>query len=553
MKHLIHQLSLFALSIAVTVTLISCGSDSNNGSAIGSDAQGSGTVGILLTDKPADPSLFVAINVAIESIELLGTDENDRISLYSGDTKTFDLLRLRNEAIPFTFQDNIPTGTYCKVRLTLSDLELVLADNTPNDLSDNDTYHPELPGNGKLDLVTRDCFTVGPGEVVTLQLDIDAGNSILIEENNNGFTFRPVVFVDVLNQNFDARLVRLQGKISAIDGEQNTLLLCGAIPSQPMNSMGCVDIYLGETAAFFDNQDYAGAPRSIAELLSTDKVDKQVTVVGWPRYWVKPYVDVDVPKGHYPPPGECKLWNINLEAGQQPPPIHCNDVPAILPVNTVVVTHDGVVKDPYYPLMALDALAVELGDFLQVAGEIATDADATGFTMSVSTGGPIITNDTLSVMLQQGGPGINGTRLVSKSGLLLAPTDLIVPLPVQVDGTLELIIGSDALLKAALVIVDTDMVDTEQVTGTILSIAGDTFTVSPEADVVCGVATVQLSVGLAEDAEILSVTITDTGSEIKPGGNLAIGQVIGMNGRCAPAGSNVDYETDNVVIVDDQR
>ncbi len=571
MKNLTHKLYLIFFSLGLAAILASCGgggsgtatgttgtttgiTGTTTGGGGGADtipqasSKGSGTVGILLTDKPADPSQFVSINASIESVELMGSDDNDRITLYSGATRVVDLLRLRNESIPFTFQDNVPTGTYCKIRLTLSDLELVLADNTPNDSTDNETYHPKLPGNGKLDLVTRDCFTVGPGEVVTLQIDIDAGNSIHIVGNKNGFNFRPVVFVDVLNQNFDAKLVRLEGKIAKVDDEQNTLLLCDAVPINHMNSMGCVEIHLGEDAAFFDNQVYAGEPRPLEELLSANKVGMEVSVVGWPRYWVEPYIDVDVPEGHYPPPGECKLWDINLEPGQQSAPIDCDDVPKILPVDTIVVTHDGIEKDHYHPLMVMDALAVELGSFLQVEGGVATNADSTGFNMTLTAGGPVISDDTLAVMFQSGGANFNGTRLVSKSGELLEPSDIVSPLAVQVDGTLQLITNNDPILKAALVIVDTDM-GSEQVTGTILSVGVDTFTISPDTEIVCGIATDQLTVNLTEDAEILTVIITDKVTDIIPGGVLKVGQTIGMNGSCELTA----YETDNVVIIDDRR
>jgi len=67
---------------------------------------------------------------------------------------------------------------------------------------------------------------------------------------------------------------------------------------------------------------------------------------------------------------------------------------------------------------------------------------------------------------------------------------------------------------------------------------------------VCGVATgSQLVVGLIGDLEILTVTITDSSSEIAPGGILEAGQTVGMNGIC----KITSYQTDNVVIVDDQR
>lgn len=490
MKNVIRQCLILLFCLGLVITISSCGGGGSDGTT-----QSTGTVGILLTDAPADPSLFTSIYASIETVELMGDDDQGRVPLYTGPTKTVDLLKLKNESIPFTFKDDVPVGTYCKIRLTLSDLELVLTDGT--------TDNPKLPGNGKLDLVAKDCFEVGPGEVVTIQVDVDAGKSIHIVENKNGFNFRPVVFVDVMNQDFDSKLVRVEGEITKVDEEQDSILLCDAIPTQHTNTTtqpwteGCVAIHLGNNAAFFDNVDFSGEPRPLSELY--DKVGQVVTVVGWSRYGVEPYSDVE--------------------------------------------------RDPYHPLMALDALAVELGDFLQVRGKVAEDADPNGFSMNVSAGSPVITDDYLSVIFQDGEIGVNGTRIVSKSGVLLDRSDIVFPLPVQVDGVLELISETDDQLNAALIIVDTDLLDSEQVTGTVLAIGTDTITVAPDAEVVCGEAIDELTVHVSTDAEILTVIITDVNSEIIPGGILEPDQLIGMNGDCTSTG----YQTDNIVIVDDQR
>lgn len=552
MIQFIQRLALTILGIGLTVALASCGGSGGSSSGGSSDnIEGKGTVGILLTDKPADPSLFSSINASIESIALLGSEDGGKIELYSGPTKTFDLLRLRNESIPFSFKDNVPSGRYCKIRLILSDLELVLADDTPEDLTDNETYHPHLPGNGKLDLLARDCFHVGAGEIVTLQLDIDAGNSIHIVGNNKGYNVRPVVFIDVLKQGFDGKLVRLHGSIAKIDEDQQKFLLCHAIPTQYMNTRGCVDVHLGDDSAFFDNQDFMGAPRPLSELLSEDedRIGQEVTVVGWPRHWVKPHFDFEVSEGHYPPPGECKLWDINLEPGQQSEPIDCDVVPDDLPVDIVVITHEGV-HDLYHPLMVIDGLVVELGEFVRVEGEVAASADANGFSMNVATADPVITDSMLDVMLQQGGDDFNGTRIVSKSGKLVDFSAILASRPVQVDGTMEAITSVEQMLKAALVIVDTDYRGARQLTGTVLDFNGsDSLLLEPDVDSVCGDTNDMLTVELAENLEMLTVTITDDGSKIVPGGDLAIGQSVGMNGVCQASG----YYTDNVVIVDEQR
>lgn len=39
------------------------------------------------------------------------------------------------------------------------------------------------------------------------------------------------------------------------------------------------------------------------------------------------YTRLDIPPGHYPPPGECRVWFPDRPAGQQPPPEGCRIVP----------------------------------------------------------------------------------------------------------------------------------------------------------------------------------------------------------------------------------
>jgi len=498
--------------IALAVALVSCGGSSGGGGTTDtSQAQGKGTVGILLTDKPADPAMFAAIIASIIKVELMGSEENGRVELYSAPpTKEIDLLRLRNESIPLVFKDKVPAGTYCKIRLTLSELTLVLADPadlTPEDLTDNEMAHPKLPGNGKLDLVVRDCFDVVAGEVLALQLDMDAGKSIHIIEKGNCtnkpdkcFNFRPVVFVDVIEKDFNSKLVRLYGEITKIYSD--SLLLCDALPSQDMDNEGCVKVHFGDDAAFFENAEdgNGGVPKSISdELLQGDMIGKNLTVVGWVKSWSGKDNDENKP-------------------------------------------------EEYYPLLYIEALIAESGDFNQYNGKVETlnlDVE-TGFSMALSA-----VTDSKDVMYQPplypDQADINGTRIVSKSGMLLQPGDIEIFLPVQVDGTPDAM--DPLLINAALVIVDKSALDTEQVTGVIHSLGIDTLELTPDADP-CGAVTDPFMVDLIKPLDILTVIITNSGSEILPGGILRVDQTIGMNGSCEFTGN---YQTDNVVIVDDQR
>ena len=292
MHSFVQRLAVALSGIALAVALVSCGGGSGT-STDSSQAQGKGTVGILLTDKPADPALFAAIIASIVKVELMGSEENGRIELFSAPpTKEFDLLRLRNESIPLVFKDKVPAGTYCKIRLTLSQLELVLTNGTPDDTGDDTSAYPKLPGNGKLDLVVRDCFDVVAGEVLALQLDMDAGKSIHIIEKGNCtnkpdkcFNFRPVVFVDVIEKDFNSKLVRLNGVIKEVDSVEEYLLLCEALPSKDMDNEGCVKVHFGDDAAFFENAEdgKGGVPKSISdELLQGNMIVSGNPVLRYP-------------------------------------------------------------------------------------------------------------------------------------------------------------------------------------------------------------------------------------------------------------------------------
>ncbi|SEK32652.1 hypothetical protein SAMN05443999_101217 [Roseovarius azorensis] len=42
------------------------------------------------------------------------------------------------------------------------------------------------------------------------------------------------------------------------------------------------------------------------------------------RETVRRYRGADIPAGHYPPPGGCRIWYPDRPAGHQPPPGSCN-------------------------------------------------------------------------------------------------------------------------------------------------------------------------------------------------------------------------------------
>ena len=162
--------SYFLLVLAVLLTACGGGGGGTSGGSI--TPAGNGSVGILLTDKPASLDQFSGVMMSVTRVELFNADTGEKVTTYDGRPRgPFNLLRLRNESKPLTFHDRVPSGRYCKIRLTLDDLWLTFKDGSPD-------YHPHLPGNNKLDLNARDCFYVSADKMIYAQLDMDMSKSI---------------------------------------------------------------------------------------------------------------------------------------------------------------------------------------------------------------------------------------------------------------------------------------------------------------------------------------------------------------------------------------
>jgi len=54
-----------------------------------------------------------------------------------------------------------------------------------------------------------------------------------------------------------------------------------------------------------------------------------------------PFSSLGIPKGHLPPPGECKIWIPGKEPGQQGPPQSCASALRNAPLGAWVITHEG--------------------------------------------------------------------------------------------------------------------------------------------------------------------------------------------------------------------
>ena len=52
-----------------------------------------------------------------------------------------------------------------------------------------------------------------------------------------------------------------------------------------------------------------------------------------------------VPPGHYPPPGECRIWFPGRPPGHQPPPMNCDRARAEVPPGAWIIRHPADDRD----------------------------------------------------------------------------------------------------------------------------------------------------------------------------------------------------------------
>jgi hypothetical protein len=389
--------SIFFLSLIFAV-VTGCGSGGSTGI---STSENSGTVALLLTDAPSD--IFEEINITVTMAELLSDD--GAVTIFEGN-RTFNLLDLTDARI-FAIREGIAAGTYSKIRLTLTEIELVDYNDTDG-TADDAYYYPKLPGNGKLDLNPKSSFDVVAGGTLTIQIDMDANKSIHIVKrgNKDEYNFRPVVFIDIVTDAFEERYVQLQGDIDDIDITDNSFKLCNTdIPVQiddnnvDGSSNGCVRVETDDSTSIFNSN---GNPAVFAALIEGEPA----TVFG--RLMRDPDSDE----------------NADRELD------------------------DLVVK----------AALIELGDelaFHKLKGTATSAVDIDDqFTMDVDPGQGVVTPLSLTVQIQ------DGTILINRNGVPVSSSDITNGKLVAVRGVLDV---DNKTLLASLIVVDTD--SSSQLTG----------------------------------------------------------------------------------------
>ena len=251
--------AVFTTFLALSVA--ACGGGSSSDQVLPSGSSQGGLT-LLIGDAPADD--FDAIVLTVENILLIGDD--GQLDLELTEAVEVDLLQLRN-ATELLVDAELPVGSYSKIRLEISDLQLQVFDVNGEIES---TQRPPLPANGKVDLNPQGDFEIRAGDNLVVEIDFDLDRSLKVTETGNGtYRFRPVVFVDVIESEDSQRLVRLDGVMGNLATDDRQLDLC-----KPEDLDDCVLVRLNDDALAVDAN---GAELGLAGLIDGD----QATLFGY--------------------------------------------------------------------------------------------------------------------------------------------------------------------------------------------------------------------------------------------------------------------------------
>jgi hypothetical protein len=264
---------LVSVALAASIFLGACGggSSTNEEPAANQPQSTTGTVLLLLTDKPTDD--LSEINVALEGAVLIGGDDADGqqvlYELGPGELpQTHNILDLQHFNTPIALAEVQP-GIYTKLRLLISEIELV-------DLEGNTLPNVSLPANGKIDLLDPSGIEILPGRTLIILVDLEADKSFMaVGAGRSGhYNFRPVIKAEFMpgdSDEFpaDLDLARVVGTASNIDYDADTFTLCSV--ETPDN---CVNVATDSTTSIF-------GPDGAAALFDDTLMDMDpVTVIG---------------------------------------------------------------------------------------------------------------------------------------------------------------------------------------------------------------------------------------------------------------------------------
>ncbi|MBN2516709.1 MAG: DUF4382 domain-containing protein [Deltaproteobacteria bacterium] len=246
----LYKMPIYLIIFILAVSFVGCGGGGSGGEGSGgqdSSNAGSGTVAVFLADGPADEYDHIWIRVTDVSLIPPEGSGRDPVTVYqSSQGYEVDLLDCRDEDFLLTMRDDIPAGTYEKIRLEISGIVPVGGPCEDMDI--------KLPS-GKIDLTPQGAFEVEQGETLVIRLDIDANKSINLHPagGSGKCIFRPVVFVDVEPVEWQPRCPRIiKGTILQTLDKDDDGTVDGVTLMLPGNR-GSLEVYVSEETVIFDD------------------------------------------------------------------------------------------------------------------------------------------------------------------------------------------------------------------------------------------------------------------------------------------------------------
>jgi hypothetical protein len=263
--------------------------------------------------------------------------------------------------------------------------------------------------------------------MLALQLDLDAEKSLKLDENKKWYNFRPVIFINIIEDVLPEKMLRVKGIVRDIDLANNTFRLCpdkndsdsydGAGDDDNSDSC-CITVYVSDDTSFFDSEE-DGHPIPFEDL----EEGSSSTVIGF--YKADSSIDNDS--------NSCK--------------------------------------------MGLDAIVVQTGGFLKITGSIASDVntDTDQFNFEVDPDQAVGSEKPITVQLQE------GTKIYSTMGVALNENAIKKYRRAEIDGKLM------DVLNATFISVDTNPVILGKLSGEIDNIndSAKTFDLITTDDTVC--------------------------------------------------------------------
>lgn len=410
---------LLVIVLVLPFLLAGCG-----GSSSGANTQTNpvtpATVGLIITDAAIDD--WDQVLATITSVELLVEGASPGHVLFAGE-ETIDLLQLRDFVEVFAIDENVPPGTYEKIRLRLSSLELVRLDAVTGEVAESRLTN--LVANGKIDLNPRGSFEIAPGSILFITLDFAVNSFKLTEANNGRLIVRPVIFVEIDSVPAFRGLARFQGSIEELNAADLGFLLCGD------------------------------------RLLAYARNDIESTVE---RRCVR--VNTDADTGVFGADG-LPITYSNLETGED--------------VTVVGRLHQRDVNSVFEDPIVLQAFTIEAGapgTWARVAGSVLTPLVNSQFELAVAPAQGFAPGTEIATRL------FPETRLFTPRGEELDRAELLVGRNVTIDAVLALAQGELETneLRAALIIVETDADPAQDVnlSGALLAVGGTSLTIATD-------------------------------------------------------------------------